>query len=323
MNTTFPLIIPTAAKDYSRINRDLERFFQMLPISEITFIGPASIENLVKTDAEKFSSHKIYFLNENELIPFDRFMITIQKRIEAEGFSMQSNSRPGWYYQQFLKMAYHEICNCDYYMSWDADTIPLHPIHMFNDDHKPFFDIKLEYNPGYFKTIKNLFGFEKVIPESFISEHMLFRKDYMAELIAEINAMQFEGDTFYEKIFYSIDLDNLKYGFAEFETYGTWVSMRHNETYELRTWSSMRKGGNFFRYDELTEEDITWLSRSFDAITFESYNEYDSELAPLFQSREWREKLSAKQIYQAILESGKFGQYASGMLKKNGVLYAI
>lgn len=322
MSQTFPLIIPTVEKDYSRLDRDLNQFFELFPICEIIFIGPASIEPLVKADADKYSNSNIKYINENELLPYDQLMNAIQNRITEAGFSMQKNSRPGWYYQQFLKMAYHSVCDHEYYMSWDSDTIPLHYIDMFNESGKPYFDVKAEYNPGYFKTIRNMFGFEKVLQESFISEHMLFKKEYMQELIDEIMALPVPGDSFFEKIFYSIDLDNLKHGFAEFETYGTWVTMRHEDAYEIRAWSSLRKGSNFFQYDKMTEADITWLAQSFDAITFESYNEYDPELAALFHSPEWRNKLSAKQVYQAILESGHFGAYSGGMIKKNGVLYA-
>ena len=322
MNNTFPLIIPTVEKDYIRINRDLIQFFQLLPINEIIFIGPNSIEPLVKKDAEKYGRSDIKFLNENELLPYDDLMNAIQNRITTAGFKMQENSRPGWYYQQFLKMAYHSVCDCDYYMSWDSDTIPLHPIEMFSENGKPFFDVKAEYNPGYFKTIRNMFGFEKVLQESFISEHMLFKKEYMKELIAEIMALPVPGDSFFEKIFYSIDLDNLKHGFAEFETYGTWVTKRHSDAYEIRSWSSLRMGSDFFRSDEMSDADIHWLAQSFDAITFESYNEYNPELAALFHNPEWRNRLSAKQVYQAVLESGHFGSYAGGMIKKDGILYA-
>lgn len=323
MNTKFPLIIPTAAKDYGRLDRDLNRFFQLLPITDIIFIGPSEIEPLVKKDAARFANSNIRFLNENDLIPYDQIVQAIHNRIHAAGYTMREDSRPGWYYQQFLKMAYHTVCSCDYYMTWDADTIPLHTIDMFSSSHKPIFDVKPEYNPGYFKTIKNLFGFDKAVQESFISEHMLFRTGYMAEMIAQINALPCEGDSFFEKILFSIDLDNLKHGFAEFETYGTWVYMQHSESYELRPWSSMRRGSSFFHPDNLTDEDIQYLSQSFDAITFESYNNYEPELAALFQNPEWRARLSAKQIYQSILESGHYGKYTAGMIKKDGVLYAI
>jgi hypothetical protein len=37
-------------------------------------------------------------------------------------------------------------------MSWDSDTIPLRRVGMFDQAGKPYFDTKLEYNPGYFKT---------------------------------------------------------------------------------------------------------------------------------------------------------------------------
>ena len=47
-------------------------------------------------------------------------------------------------------------------MSWDADTLPLRHIDMFDEFGKPIFDTKAELMPGYFYTIQKLFGFNKV-----------------------------------------------------------------------------------------------------------------------------------------------------------------
>ena len=56
----------------------------------------------------------------------------MEKRLLKDGYSMNGNSRPGWYYQQFLKMAFSNWSKSRYYMAWDADTIPLRKKEMFN-----------------------------------------------------------------------------------------------------------------------------------------------------------------------------------------------
>ena len=321
-NIRFPLIIPTTLNDYSRTKRNLEDFFALLPILKIVFIGPADLKESVEEE-QRSTSLPIEFLDETDLISYDQLMGAMRNRLKAAGYEMADNSRPGWYYQQFLKMAYSQVCDYEYYMSWDADTIPLRKIDMFNPAGKPYFDIKPECLSGYFRTIQNLFGFGKVIAKSFVSEHMLFRVDYMKEMIAEIMRAPYDGNSFYEKIFFSIDLDNMKRGFSEFETYGTWVAMRHQTAYMLREWHSLRRAHCFLESRDLTEEDIKWLALDFDAATFEEYHTYEPELEQLFRNPEYRQKLRPMQFYQSILESGYFGEYSDGMLKRGDLLMPV
>ncbi|MCR5790890.1 MAG: DUF6492 family protein [Lachnospiraceae bacterium] len=315
----FPMIIPTTTEDYLRTKRNISQFFEWLPIRQIIFIGPPTLRGPVEEEASLLSEpEKLRFMDENDLISGEELMDAMRARLSAAGYCMNENSRPGWYYQQFLKMAFHTVCEDEYYMSWDADTIPLRRINMFSQNGKPYLDIKDEYLAGYFRTIQNLFGFGKVIGKSFVSEHMLFRKEFMAEMIEEIMHSPYEGRTFYEKLFFAIDLDNMKRGFSEFETYGSWIAMRHQDAYMLRNWSSMRRAGCFVQCTDLTEEDIAWLSKDFDAATFEGYHKYEPELNELFHNPEYRNKLSPLQFYRAVLESGYFGEYENGVLKKAG-----
>ncbi len=311
------LIIPTIPKDYGRVKRDLKSFFELLPIIRIVFIGPAELEEPVMADADEAGlTDRISFMNENDIISFKALYSAMENRIRSEGYLIGENSRPGWYYQQFLKLAYAYKCETDYYMSWDSDTIPLRRITMFDRNGKPFFDTKAEYNPGYFKTIRNLFGMEKSCDKSFISEHMLFDKKLVIEMIDEIEAMDMPGEAFYEKIFYAIDIDNMKLGFSEFETYGTWVTVRHPEAYSLREWKSMRRTNLFTDSHDLTEADIRWLARDYDAASFESYHPLIPDLAELFRNKEYRKNVSAEELYTTVVKSGMFGEYINGMIKE-------
>ncbi len=311
------MIIPTIPKDYGRVKRDLKSFFELLPITRIVFIGPAELEEPVTADAaEAGLTDRISFMNENDIIPFKALYTAMETRIKADGYLIGENSRPGWYYQQFLKLAYAKVSGTNYYMSWDSDTIPLRRVSMFDAAGKPYFDTKREYNPGYFKTIKNLFDMDKEYEQSFISEHMLFDAGLVQEMIDEIEAMDLPGALFYEKIFYAIDIDNMKLGFSEFETYCTWVTFRHPEAYSIREWKSMRRTNLFTDSHDLTRDDIRWLARDFDAASFESYHPLIPDLAELFRNKEYRRNVSAAELYQAVVESGMFGEYVNGMIKE-------
>ena len=54
-------------------------------------------------------------------------------------------------------MHYCIICQENYYLIWDSDTIPVKEVKLFNNDSKPFFDVKREYHKPYFITMKKIF----------------------------------------------------------------------------------------------------------------------------------------------------------------------
>ena len=95
--------------------------------------------------------------------------------------------RAGWYFQQFLKMAWAMRCPDRYYIVIDADTFPLHPI-TFLQDGKYLLTEKIEYNQPYFDTLAVLFNGEigRVCGCSFVAENMIFDCEVMKEMIMKI-----------------------------------------------------------------------------------------------------------------------------------------
>ncbi|MCR5734280.1 MAG: hypothetical protein K6G22_06740 [Lachnospiraceae bacterium] len=320
MDKKVKLIIVTKDSDYVNIVQDYNAFFELLPISKIIMIGSEKLNELMENDRGRgYLPDGVTFLNEEEIVSSEKMMAAVKDHLSEGGYNIADNSRLGWYYQQFLKMQYSRICDDEYYMAWDIDTVPLRKVEMFTEDGHPCFDLKTEYQPGYFKTIKKLFGFDKIIKKSFISEHMLINAGYMREMLDEIETLPVKGDTFYEKIVYSLDYDNVKLGFSEFETFGTWMGIRHPEVYKLRDWHSMRKGGFFLNSKDLDEEAKKWLGGSFDAITFEGYNQVDPGLSEMFYNEEYRTGLSAQEFYNIALESGYFGIMTEDGLVKGDI----
>ena len=323
MNDThdpIPVIIPTITKDYLRM-RDIqiERVFKYLPAKDVTVIGNKELCEAVDSDiaAGKYKDLSIRSLDEEELVARQPVVDLIRSREGTIDEEIMSKVRPGWYYQQFLKMAYHKICDKDYYMSWDMDTVPLRPHDMFDEDGRPYFDIKSEYFPGYFDTIEKLLGLKKGMKLSFVSEHMIFSVDYMKELIDAIESSHAEGADYTEKIINTIDDMYITYGFSEFETYGTYVSAKHPEAYGMRGFASFRRGSWFTRESDLNEDDIAWLSEDYDAVSFENAEPID-DMVQLFRNPKYRNSMSARKFYETILESGYFGQYKDGWLDGTG-----
>ena len=309
------VIIPTITKDYIRMRHLVpERILEFLPASELIFIGNSELCDLVNEDiANRYGTKPVRAINEEELVKRQPIIDYINERVERIKEEIVSPVRPGWYYQQFLKMTFSNICEGDYYVSWDMDTVPLRPLSFFDRDGKPVFDLKSEHNPGYFVTIRNLLGLEKNIEGSFISEHMIFKKVYMKELIGCIESSAIEGSNYMEKVIGAIEADYITLGFSEFETYGTYVTEKHPDAYSYRRFASFRRGSWFVKERDLNDDDISWLSEDFDAISFENAESIE-DMVQLFRNPKYRKNMSAKTFYETILESGYFGEYSDGRI---------
>lgn len=318
----YPCIIPTTLKDYLRLRNLRGCLFDLLPINELVFIGADDLLPYLNEDSDTvFSGKTIGYIDENILLPRNDVLSAFNRHLSSQ--SGEPRPSMGAYYQQFLKMAYSLACESDYYISWDADTLPVHKIEMFDSFGTPYFDVKPEHQADYFETINKLFGYSKAIYKSFISEHMIFNTSFMIELIRDISGSKLSGSTFYDKIFSAIGTVTMRLGFSEFETYGTYVAHNHPSAYRIREWKSFRNLGFFLSPDELTGEDIDWLSTDFDAITFESYHKRDEEFNQVFKNPENRQRLSAGQFYLSILEGGYLGEYKDGIIKIDNDYFAI
>ncbi len=313
--TFVQVIIPTITKDYIRM-RDLvpQRLFRYLPVKELIFIGNDELcDMVVKDKSDKYSGLNVTCLNEDELIKKQPIVERITERVRSVDDELLLRLRPGWYYQQFLKMAFYNRSEEDYYASWDMDTVPLRKIDLFDEGGSPIFGMKSEYNPGYFKTIENLLSLKKNTEGSFISEHMMFSKACMGELIDYIEKSANESEDFAGRIIDCVDEDYITLGFSEFETYGTFVTDRHPDMYSYRKFDSFRRGSWFVNVKDVTGEDLEWFAADYDAVTFENAKPI-SDMVALFRNPKYRNNMPARKFYETILESGYFGNYSEGRL---------
>lgn len=198
--------------------------------------------------------------------------------------------RTGWYLQQFLKMSYSMICEDEYYLVWDADTIPLVKMEMFDDKGVPFFDVKEEYHRPYFTTLNRLFNatVKKFNSYSYISEHMLIKVEYMRKLIDDIEKNDsLEGEFYYEKVMNCIRKIDISYsGFSEFETYGNYVENNYVGKYKIRRLRTLRNGDRYLHYPPIQRE-VEWAAGSYDILSMENrlsmYVEVDKRMNELMK----------------------------------------
>lgn len=257
------MVVPTIPRDVQKFIANIDIYFEFLPISKVCVIGDNKVEKMLPNDK------RIFFLNEGMLSNYSQ----IKKLIITRTGNEAAGKRTGWYIQQFIKMGYSRICEDDYYLLWDSDTVPVRNIKLFDENGIPFLDCKTEYHKPYFDTISKIFpGLNKQIEGSFIAEHMLINKNIMRELLEciEKNA-ELEGNDFSEKIINTIAPQDLKdSGFSEYETFGSYAVKFYKDSYAIRNWKSLRFGGFFYiGANSINDVDRRWLANYYDAISFE------------------------------------------------------
>jgi hypothetical protein len=306
----FNTLVVITAPDLIRIRSNFDRVVRWLPGRRIVLVGSEEVGRLLD-EWGSGEEGRVAFINEDDIIPFDTVHEVMTRKMEP---LLKGNSLPrgvtGWYYQQFLKMEYSRICEDEYYMSWDGDTVPCKEFVMFNEGGTPFLDYKHEYNELYFTTMSRLIpGLRKFIDASFISEHMLFRCDIMKKLISRIEDNDaYAGKRFYEKIIDCIPLEDIQdNGFSEFETYGSFVCLTSPQAYRLREWHSFRLAGEFFDPDKITDDDYEWLSHDFEAVSFEKGMTVREDHKNLFDNKEYQSKLSARRMLEIAQEEFRDG----------------
>lgn len=313
MRNDFDTLIMTTPEDFLRVKVHLQRVVNNMPGRKIIFVGRAEVGELLSGIIPQIEGgDRLSFLDENDLLPLEdvhKYMAYYLRDILKE--QEMPRKVTGWYYQQFLKLQYARLCKDEFYMTWDGDTVPCAPFNMFSEETgQPYLDLKRELHEEYFITMPRILPFlHKVIGRSFISEHLLFNKEIVNELIDEIEKYNNDGERpFWELIINAIGPERItKSAFSEFETYGTFVAMRHTNDYILRDWHSFRTAGDFFDPEKICDRDYEWLSKDFYAVSFEKWSSVREDHKNLFDNPEYQEKLPARVMLKIAQEEFKDG----------------
>ena len=207
--------------------------------------------------------YHVVLIDEDELIPGVNYTVLR---------SYLQNSRPefptGWYYQQFLKMGFADSQYAkDYYLIWDADTLPLSQLEFVNNG-QLLFTQKKEYHKAYFDTIENIFHIRKNNDFSFIAEHMLIKSSIMKEIISKLSE---GGNCCWPFSIINHIQPQAFLGFSEFETYGTYVSHYYPGLYKPRMLNTWRNAGSVFGRN-IKDDDLKALAIDLDIVSLESWN---------------------------------------------------
>ncbi len=220
--STWPvtLVMPLAVKDLPHAKASIAawRAHLLHPIQEVLLLGQSSAEiaALAKTSGARY-------IDETEILPRS-----------ARDFVYPSvrGSLNGWIRQQLLKLSADDVATGDRFLIVDSDTRPLRPI-AFERDGKPILFTSDEYIETYHRCAARLLGPVKLYPRSFIAHCMLFERDVLAALKRDIAARA--GQPWIDAVLSAIDVRE-HYGFADYETYGTYVYNRYPERFQVEYW---------------------------------------------------------------------------------------
>jgi hypothetical protein len=178
----------------------------------------------------------------------------------------------GWFFQQFLKYSYaFENTDDDYYLIWDADTIPLCPMEFFDDQGRMLMVPAEEFNGPYFETYRQLLGENPHRDYSFIAQHLIVQKSVLREMLEKISRRA--GRPVDEWVWAIADGlkgdgNNL---FSEYETYGHYLKNHYPARLAVRPLLWLRDGTE--RYTLLPREKVlSRLGENYVYASFESKN---------------------------------------------------
>jgi hypothetical protein len=117
----FDVLLPVAVKDAVNLGLCLDKVYNNLNPHKIIIVANQRIKNYIR------ENEYVEFYDEDNLVE-GLTLNTIECLMKTIA---GTDKRSGWYFQQFLKMAYAGKSKTEYYLIWDSDTIPLNHIDFF------------------------------------------------------------------------------------------------------------------------------------------------------------------------------------------------
>lgn len=205
----------------------------------------------------------VELLDENELIP--GMTIDQLRTLSVPGFPRGA----GWYFQQLLKLAFgFGNTEDDYFLIWDADTVPLRSLEFFDESGRMLFTIASEQHAPYFETYRKLLGEEPDVEFSFISQHMIVQKSILREMLARIETRFSGPESWAWKIMQNLQGTSTNL-FSEYEMLGHYVKNHYPSRAAFRELNWLREGALRTR-GKPSPQALARLAEQYDFVAFES-----------------------------------------------------
>jgi hypothetical protein len=282
-----PLEVVTTcrARDLPTLEIAAQKLFENIRVKSLYVIVPGA-------DRSKFQSalgRDAIVLSEDEIIPG-------MTRAELRRFpGPQFPQAAGWYFQQFVKLQVaFQSPHDDYYLIWDADTIPLRPLQFFDDKNRMLLTKSAEFHTPYFDTYERILRESPNREYSFIAQHMIVQKSVAREMLSRIQWWTSAEIQWPWKVLSSLPRTgnycaNL---FSEYETYGHYIKNHYLDRVRIIDRSWMRDGSKYTNGWIPTPSQMQRLSQQYDFVAFERANDNwlslgKAKLKQLLKSRSW------------------------------------
>lgn len=235
----YDVLIPVAPKDYNKVPFVVEslRYLEPQP-QNIYVVSPDGIQ--VK-DTIGYCDYEVLSLD-----------------------PLQSKYyRPQWVFQQFIKL-FQDVTKESLYLVVDSDLIFNRKFDVFPKGRTFFLGIDQNHKP-YFNLMKQLFGFGRVYPHSFISEVMLFDKSVTQEIAPSVESL-------YSEVCELIDTRGQNYLIADYELYGNYVTEYFPQLYSIKYIKTKLSGLYAQWNDDMVYNIITSMSsQDYDTFTIHTW----------------------------------------------------
>jgi hypothetical protein len=237
----------------------LESLYMHLAPSLVTIVCPDE-DVVVFSQFQSYSGLRV--VSESEFMPSFRCS-DAAARLESKPH------RAGWYYQQILKMNYHNYCTSSTYLIWDLDTIILNRFPFFSNCGAYILGSSREHNNAYFRTIDLLLGPGPFPPQSAICQYMIIDSNLMKNLLSSIEKRT--GLNWYEAITSSLPQKHNS-EFSEYETYATYLFRTRPDKFLHQKARLFRYGAELSASPRSAYQLARELSRNFDLLAFEMHS---------------------------------------------------
>ncbi len=256
-----PILTTCKGRDLPILEITARKLREMVPCQKLIVVAPG-------TDCRRINKRLGSFAS---VIPEDDFIPTMTmarlRRLDIHGFP--GVGAAGWYFQQLLKLQYAFVETAeDYYLMWDADTVPLRPMRFFDAEGRMLLTKAAEHHPPYFETYRRLLGADPCREFSLIAQHMVVQKSVVREMLARIELHVEGAEAWPWKIMRSLPNtgDNL---FSEYEMCGHYVKNFHPGRVRIVSRNWRREARRNEGCALPTPEDLAVLAGEFDYMAFE------------------------------------------------------
>lgn len=240
----FEVVYVSANKDFTVLGVSLRRILKLYTPKEVPLIR-------VIVPAVDYESC-LTLIGDTNYFPRDRSIdvISEEKYFEKSTVSLIKNKIPerfGWVIQQFLKLEAVLESKENNVLIIDSDTILTQKREFVFKNKKQLLLPSDEFNIDYYRNLQMLFGLKTSSKYSFVSHHLLFQKDVLAEILQNSKCQSI--DDFAVKVLSESELTSSSPFSVDYELYSQFLLSNYPQRVQLSRWGnlSLRRSDFFLK----------------------------------------------------------------------------